>query len=140
MQGKTYLSSVAISWFSMHIFFYIFLSYLPMNRDKLHDELEKLRDEQIYMERDISCLQARWHALREEKAKAANLLRDVTKTEEDLERLAEEKSQLDLDVKVCLMGVFFILFSTCLSVRHFYQSTLFIGEYGGSNYLVYDLE
>lgn len=89
-----------------------------MNRDKLHDELEKLRDEQIYMERDISCLQARWHALREEKAKAANLLRDVTKTEEDLERLAEEKSQLDLDVKVRLVRFFFALSSTCLSVCH----------------------
>lgn len=89
-----------------------------MNRDKLHDELEKLRDEQIYMERDISCLQARWHALREEKAKAANLLRDVTKTEEDLERLAEEKSQLDLDVKVRLVRFFFTLSSTCLSVCH----------------------
>jgi len=71
----------------------------------LHGELEKLRDDQIYMERDISCLQARWHAVREEKAKAANLLRDVTKAEEDLERLAEEKSQLDLDVKVRLMSV-----------------------------------
>ncbi|KAG2332824.1 hypothetical protein Bca52824_004004 [Brassica carinata] len=75
------------------------LSSLQSTKDKLHDELQKLRDEQIYMERDISCLQARWHALREEKAKAANLLRDVTKTEEELERLAEEKSQLDLDVK-----------------------------------------
>lgn len=124
----------------MHILFYIFLSYLPINRDKLHDELEKLRDEQIYLERDISCLQARWHALREEKAKAANLLRDVTQREEDLERLAEEKSQLDHDVKVCLMRVSFILFSTCLSMCHFYQSVLFIGEYGGSNYLVNDLE
>lgn len=92
-----------------------------MNRDKLHDELEKLRDEQIYMERDISCLQARWHALREEKAKAANLLRDVTKTEEDLERLAEEKSQLDLDVKVRLVRYFFTLSSTWLSVCHLYD-------------------
>ncbi|CAL9235186.1 unnamed protein product [Arabidopsis halleri] len=75
------------------------LSSLQSSKDKLHCELEKLRDDQIYMERDISCLQARWHAVREEKAKAANLLRDVTKAEEDLERLTEEKSQLDLDVK-----------------------------------------
>lgn len=88
----------------------------------MHDELQKLRDEQIYMERDISCLQARWHALREEKAKAANLLRDVTKAEEDLERLAEEKSQLDLDVKVRLLRVFFTLFSTFrLSMCHLYD-------------------
>lgn len=72
----------------------------------MHDELERLREEQLYTERDISCLQARWHALREEKAKAANLLRDLTKAEEDLERLAEEKSQLDLDVKVRLMRAF----------------------------------
>ncbi|CAH2059850.1 unnamed protein product [Thlaspi arvense] len=75
------------------------LSSLQSTKDNLHDELEKLRDEQICMERDISCLQARWHALREDKAKAATLLRDVTKAEEDLERLTEEKSQLDLDVK-----------------------------------------
>ncbi|KAL1221197.1 DNA repair protein RAD50 [Cardamine amara subsp. amara] len=75
------------------------LNTLQSTKDQLHGELEKLRDEQIYMERDISCLQARWHAVREEKAKAANLLRDVTKAEEDLERLAEEKRQLDLEVK-----------------------------------------
>ncbi|XP_010557042.1 PREDICTED: DNA repair protein RAD50 isoform X2 [Tarenaya hassleriana] len=75
------------------------LSSLQSTKDKLHDELEKLRDEQIYMERDLSCLQARWHALREEKSKVANLLRDVTKTDEELERLAEDKSQIELDMK-----------------------------------------
>ncbi|CAH8282647.1 unnamed protein product [Eruca vesicaria subsp. sativa] len=75
------------------------LRRLQSTKDKLHEELEKLRDEKIYMELDISGLQARWHALREEKAKAANLLRDVTKTKEDLERLAEEKIQLDLHIK-----------------------------------------
>lgn len=107
MQGKTFFFSLDISWSSIHNLFSIYLPYVPMDRDKLHGELEKLRDEQIYMERDISCLQARWHAVREEKAKAANLLRDVTKAEEDLERLAEEKRQLDLDVKVSLMGAFF---------------------------------
>lgn len=110
MQGKTYFFSLNFYWFSIAQFFYIFLAYVPMNRDKLHGELEKLRDEQIYMERDISCLQARWHALREKKAKTANLLRDVTKTEEELARLAEEKSQLELDVKVRLMRMLFRLF------------------------------
>lgn len=111
-----------------------------MNRDKLHDELEKLRDEQIYMERDISCLQARWHALREKKAKAANLLRDVTKAEEDLERLTEEKSQLDLDVKVRLMRIFFRLFSTRHSVCHFYDVIRVHCSLANMEVLIYEVQ
>lgn len=66
----------------------------------MQSELEKLRDEQRYMENDLSNIQIRWHSLREEKVKAANVLRDVKKAEEELERLAEEKSQVDLDEKV----------------------------------------
>lgn len=69
-------------------------------RDGLHNELEKLRDEQRYMENDLSNIQIRWHTVREEKVKAANTLRDVKKAEEELERLTEEKSQVDLDDKV----------------------------------------
>lgn len=69
-------------------------------RDGLHNELEKLRDEQRYMENDLSNIQIRWHTLREEKVKAANTLRDVKKAEEELERLTEEKNQVDLDEKV----------------------------------------
>lgn len=52
------------------------------------------------MENDLSNIQIRWHTLREEKVKAANTLRDVRKAEEELERLTEEKSQVDLDEKV----------------------------------------
>lgn len=69
-------------------------------RDGLHNELEKLRDEQRYMENDLSNIQLRWHNAREEKVIAANTLRNVKKAEEELERLTEEKSQVDLDVKV----------------------------------------
>lgn len=72
----------------------------PLPRDNLHNELEKLRDEQRYMENDLSNIQIRWHSLREEKVRAANTLRDVKKAEEELERLWEEKNQLDLDEKV----------------------------------------
>lgn len=75
------------------------------NRDGLHNELEKLRDEQRYMENDLANIQIRWHTLREEKVKAANTLRDVRKAEEELDRLTEEKSQVDLDEKV----IFFFL-------------------------------
>ena len=74
----------------------------------MHNELEKLRDEQRYMENDLSNIQIRWHTLREEKVKAANTLRDVKKAEEELERLTEEKSQVDLDEKVVFPSKIFI--------------------------------
>ncbi|KAA8548368.1 hypothetical protein F0562_000052 [Nyssa sinensis] len=75
------------------------LNTLQSTKDSLHNDLEKLRDEQRYMENDLSNIQIRWHTLREEKVKAANTLRDVKKAEEELDRLAEEKSQVDLDEK-----------------------------------------
>ncbi|KAK4766674.1 hypothetical protein SAY87_008316 [Trapa incisa] len=75
------------------------LDTLQSKKDCLHNELEKLREEQRYMENDLSNIQIRWHSLREEKVKAANTLRDVKKAEEELDHLAEEKSQLDLDEK-----------------------------------------
>ena len=52
------------------------------------------------MENDLSNIQIQWHTLREEKVKAANTLRDVKRAEEELDRLVEEKSQLDLVEKV----------------------------------------
>lgn len=75
------------------------LNALQSTKDNLHNELEKLRDEQRYMENDLSNIQIRWHTLREEKVAAANTLRDVKKAEEELERLWEERNQLDLDEK-----------------------------------------
>ncbi|KAK9288716.1 hypothetical protein L1049_017179 [Liquidambar formosana] len=75
------------------------LNTLQRTKDSSHNDLEKLRDEQRYMENDLSNIQIRWHTLREEKAKAANSLRDVKKAEEELDHLAEEKAQLDLDEK-----------------------------------------
>ncbi|XP_057477657.1 DNA repair protein RAD50 [Actinidia eriantha] len=75
------------------------LNTLQNTKDSLHNDQEKLRDEQRYMENDLSSNQQRWHMLREEKVKTANALRDVKKAEEELDRLAEEKSQFDLDEK-----------------------------------------
>lgn len=75
------------------------LTTLQSTKDTLHNDLEKLRDEQRYMENDLSNIQIRWHSLREEKVRAANMLQDVKKAEEELDRLAEEKSQLELDEK-----------------------------------------
>lgn len=78
-------------------------------RDSLHNELDKLQDERRYMENDLASIQIRWHTLREEKVKAANTLRDVKKADEELDRLAEEKHQLDLDEKV--KSLFLLIFS-----------------------------
>ncbi|XP_038720675.1 DNA repair protein RAD50 [Tripterygium wilfordii] len=75
------------------------LSRLQSTKDGLHNELEKLRDEQRYMENDLSNIQIRWHSSREEKVTATNTLRDFKKAEEELERLVEEKIQVDLDEK-----------------------------------------
>lgn len=66
----------------------------------MHAELEKLREEQRYMEGDLSSIQMRWHSVREEKMRAENMFHDYERTEEELERLADEKSQIELDEKV----------------------------------------
>ncbi|KAF7807691.1 DNA repair protein RAD50 [Senna tora] len=75
------------------------LNKLQGTKDTLHKELEKLREEQRYMENDLSNMQMRCYALREEKVKAANTLKDVKRVEEELERLGEEKTRVDLDEK-----------------------------------------
>ncbi|KAE9604828.1 putative DNA repair protein Rad50 [Lupinus albus] len=75
------------------------LNTLQGTKDTLHTELEKLREEQRYMENDLHSINSRWRAQREEKMKAANLLQEVKRIEEELESLTQEKTQLDLDEK-----------------------------------------
>ncbi|KAM6544629.1 hypothetical protein CsatB_025365 [Cannabis sativa] len=75
------------------------LNTLQITKDSLHNELEKLRDDQRYMEKDMSNIKDRLHALCAEKVQADNVFRDVRKAEEELERLVEEKSQVELDEK-----------------------------------------
>ncbi|KAL5542789.1 hypothetical protein UlMin_010499 [Ulmus minor] len=75
------------------------LNSLQNTNDSLRNELDKLKDEQRYMEKDLSIIQLRWHTVKGDKEKAANVLENVIKANEDLERLAEEKSQVDLDEK-----------------------------------------
>ncbi|ONI28862.1 hypothetical protein PRUPE_1G165000 [Prunus persica] len=75
------------------------LNGLRSREDNLRDELEKLREERRYMENDLADTRIRWHSLKEEKGKVANILRDVERVEAELDRLTEEKSQVDLDEK-----------------------------------------
>ena len=78
----------------------LLLSSLLFTRDSLHNDVEKLREEQRYTEMDISSIQMRWHSLREEKLRATNTLNELRKVEEELDRLAEQKNQAELDEKV----------------------------------------
>lgn len=52
------------------------------------------------MENDLSNIRLRWHRLREDKVEAAKQLSNVKMAEDELDRLSEEKSQVDLDEKV----------------------------------------
>ncbi|KAL5992100.1 hypothetical protein ACLOJK_013014 [Asimina triloba] len=75
------------------------VAFLFSYMDSLNADLEKLREDQSYMTNDLSNIQLRWHALREEKLKATGILHKVKKAEEELEQLAEEKVQVELDEK-----------------------------------------
>ena len=90
----------------LHIItFYVSISmHILVTRENLQSELDRLKDEQRYMEKDLSSIQMRWHTVREEKTKATNILQGVKRLEEELERLTEEKTQVDL---------FLTLFSKC---------------------------
>ncbi|XP_073006721.1 DNA repair protein RAD50 isoform X1 [Typha latifolia] len=75
------------------------LNALQSKRDALSSEVENLREEQRFLSDDLSNIQMRWHALREEKLKASSILHKVKKAEEDLVLLGEENTQVDLDEK-----------------------------------------
>ncbi|KAG6386852.1 hypothetical protein SASPL_152029 [Salvia splendens] len=76
------------------------LKSLEKERNTLIDDTEKLRTEQMTMEKKISSLQSRWSIVREEKINVANILSNIKRVEDELDRLLEDKSQVDLDLKV----------------------------------------
>lgn len=97
-------------------FFYLQLClffFLLIIRSNLHRDLMTLREDQLFMTQDLSTHQLRWNSVREEKIKVANLLSNAKRAEEELNRLAEEKHQVDLELKVnsFLKSVFFIMSS-----------------------------
>lgn len=75
------------------------LDSLQHKKDSLQNDLEKLRDEQRNMENDLSNIRIRWHTLREEKIRASHTLQELKRVEDELESLAEQKSQVELDEK-----------------------------------------
>lgn len=70
---------------------------LHRSKDDLHNELGRLKDEQRHMEKELANIQLRWHSMREKKVEIANSLRDLKKVEEELESLAVEKTQVELE-------------------------------------------
>lgn len=74
--------------------------HLLVIRNILIDDTERLRTEQLNMEREISALQLRWTSVREEKIRVANSLSNIKRVDEELDSLSEEKRQLELDLKV----------------------------------------
>lgn len=64
------------------------------------EEADTLAKEEMQMRNDLSALQLRWGILREEKLRVANTLSNIKRVEEELDRLSEEKSQVELDLKV----------------------------------------
>lgn len=72
---------------------------LQGTKDNLHTELTNLMDEQRNMDTDISGIQSRLQNARADKMNAAMKLQDVKRLEEELERLTEEMTQVDLDEK-----------------------------------------
>ncbi|XP_020690871.2 DNA repair protein RAD50 [Dendrobium catenatum] len=75
------------------------LNALQSKRDALSSEVENLREEQRFLSDDLSNIQMRWHALREEKLRASGILHKVKKAEEELILLAEEMAQAEFDEK-----------------------------------------
>ncbi|KAJ3675731.1 hypothetical protein LUZ60_004773 [Juncus effusus] len=75
------------------------INSMQSKRDSLSTEVETLREEQRFLSDDVANIQMRWHALREEKLKASNILHGLKKAEEDIGLLCEESVQVDLDQK-----------------------------------------
>ncbi|CAI9260748.1 unnamed protein product [Lactuca saligna] len=62
-------------------------------------ELEKLREERRDLELNFQRVSSRWHLEREQKTKSEMALKNLVKLEEELEQIAEESNQLDIEMK-----------------------------------------
>lgn len=90
--------------------------------DNLHNERERLHVEQSDMEGDLHRLQLRWADAREVKVKASSALTELKKIEAELEHLAEEQRQINLEEKVLRL----IKLLPCFNLHLFIYATLLI--------------
>ncbi|KAH9620085.1 hypothetical protein KSS87_003088 [Heliosperma pusillum] len=75
------------------------INTLQRTRDLLQKDIEKLREEQRYMESDLHIVEIRMYTAREEKMKAVVAVNALNKAEKDLESLMEEKNQIEIEDK-----------------------------------------
>ncbi|KNA17185.1 hypothetical protein SOVF_082430 [Spinacia oleracea] len=75
------------------------LNDLQNTMDNLETATANLREEENYMKADVNSTNVRLFTVREEKIKAAAVLENLKKVEEDLERDMEDKSQVELEEK-----------------------------------------
>lgn len=79
----------------------------------MYTEVEKLRNDQRYMENEYASFQLRWANVREEKSRVANRLEQIKRIEEELDRFTEEKNQIELEEKVIVL---LLIFYTCMII------------------------
>ncbi|KAH6816239.1 DNA repair-recombination protein [Perilla frutescens var. frutescens] len=75
------------------------LKVLEKKKNAVIGDIDDLRNEQTKMDKDLLALQLRWTSMREEKIKVGNILSNIKRAEEEIDRLSEEKSQVELDLK-----------------------------------------
>ncbi|XP_074304186.1 DNA repair protein RAD50 [Silene latifolia] len=75
------------------------INTLQSTRDLLQKDIDKLREEQRYMESDLHIAEIRMYSAREEKMKAVVAVNALNKAEKDLESLMDEKNQIEIEDK-----------------------------------------
>lgn len=97
----------------------VYISFIfPLSRTSLQNDVDKLRDDQKCLMGAINTVTARMYSAREEKGKTQALINALKKVENELERLMEEKSQVELEEKVtqCISLFLFTLLRTFVHV------------------------
>lgn len=61
------------------------------------------------MELDLQRVSSRWLLEREQKVKVENALKNLKNVEDELDKLAEESTQLDIEIKVNFVSIFNVL-------------------------------
>lgn len=69
----------------------------------------RLREERREVELDLQRVSSRWLLEREQKVKVENALKNLKNVEDELDKLAEESTQLDIEIKVNFVSIFNVL-------------------------------
>lgn len=75
------------------------LDSLQNTKDNLQCDIDKLREERRYMDALVSQASTKMYSAREEKMISVAIVNNLKKAEEEIQRLMEERSQVDLEEK-----------------------------------------